>query len=195
MSGGGRRRRALPNRETKAHQTVPQIENVEPLAETLEELWLSYNSIERLVGLTSSWAPVSVPFGKPWRVCQVDAQTAPLTRCPAPRTPQSGIEKLAALRVLYLSNNKVRPRDRFCRAPNPQALGRAPATVCQRPWCATASALLPARSYQTARSDTHRLRAARPQIRDWVELDRLAGLEKLEDLLLVSLWATRARTV
>ena len=27
-----------------------QIENVEPVAETLEELWLSYNSIEKLVG-------------------------------------------------------------------------------------------------------------------------------------------------
>jgi hypothetical protein len=36
-----------------------QVENVEPVAETLEELWLSYNSIEKLVGHTparSVWA-------------------------------------------------------------------------------------------------------------------------------------------
>lgn len=66
---------------------IKKIENLDGIAETLEELWMSYNLVERL----------------------------------------AGVEKLSNIRVLYLGNNKVR---------------------------------------------------------DWAEVERLAALEKLEDLLL-----------
>ncbi|KAK9811713.1 hypothetical protein WJX72_008876 [[Myrmecia] bisecta] len=67
---------------------IKKIENLDSVADTLQELWMSYNLLERLVG----------------------------------------VEKLSSLRVLYLSNNKIR---------------------------------------------------------DWAEVERLAPLDKLEDLLLV----------
>lgn len=66
---------------------IKKIENLDGIADTLEELWMSYNLVEKL----------------------------------------AGVEKLSNLRVLYLGNNKVR---------------------------------------------------------DWAEVERLAALDKLEDLLL-----------
>lgn len=66
---------------------IKKIENLDGIAETLEELWMSYNMVEKL----------------------------------------AGVEKLNNIRVLYLGNNKVK---------------------------------------------------------DWAEVERLAALEKLEDLLL-----------
>jgi len=112
-----------------------QIENVDVVAETLEELWLSYNSIEKLVRPPAEGWTDPIPLVPHLLALHTERKTAPPTAQRTIKTHnnnQSGTEKLANLRVLFLSNNKIR---------------------------------------------------------DFGELDRLAGLEKLEDLLLVRLRA------
>lgn len=101
---------------------LKKVEGVEAVADTLQELWLSYNQIEKLVG---AWVRARRARG-----CVAGGLTS--TRGPhghpPPPPPQSGLEKLSRLRVLFLSNNRVR---------------------------------------------------------DWAEVERLASLPGLEDLLLV----------
>jgi dynein light chain 1 len=54
-----------------SRNSIKKIESLEPVAETLEELWLSYNQIERV----------------------------------------NGVECCKKLKVLYLSNNKIKAWD------------------------------------------------------------------------------------
>lgn len=107
---------------------IKKIEGVEPVAETLEELWLSYNGIERLVrsgkGRKSAAAAAAAVGISLWRRVP-DGAGLPNAPLPSSRKPPSespldpthhqqqqnakaGVEKLANLRVLYLSNNRLR---------------------------------------------------------------------------------------
>lgn len=84
---------------------LKKIENVEVVAETLEELWLSYNQIEKLVSCPADHAHTL----KNRLCCNCDQGQRRTTDSPDPPPGlQSGVEKLGQLRVLYLSNNKVR---------------------------------------------------------------------------------------
>lgn len=100
---------------------LKKLENLDAIAGTLRELWLSYNQIDRLVRA----APCSAlggarrarwPAGRPGRAssghCWGQA-TGTACDCRAllpnwrPRL-QAGIEKCANLRVLFISNNKLK---------------------------------------------------------------------------------------
>jgi dynein light chain 1 len=75
---------------------IKKIENLDAVADTLEELWISYNQIQSLVGSISLCL----------LMCFIDTGTFDIL--PAHISlPQSGIEKLQNLKVLYCSNNKV----------------------------------------------------------------------------------------
>jgi Leucine-rich repeat (LRR) protein len=132
---------------------IKKIENLDAVADTLEELWMSYNQLEKLVSLMRTcramqpaehWCTEctctlcislttvnTLARWSPWchKLCQQvntlhDSCTGSRFGCHL----QAGAEKLVNLRVFYLSNNKIK---------------------------------------------------------DWAEVERLAPLEKLEELLLV----------
>ena len=137
---------------------IKKIENLDGVADTLEELWISYNQVAALVSEAAATAPPSssatlIACGTPECVSPLTLTltlsqfpgNSPALR-PAPSSKslgvfeptcknpnhhnhvQNGIEKLGNLRVLLMSNNKIA---------------------------------------------------------SWAEIDRLAGLGKLEDLLLI----------
>lgn len=119
---------------------IKKIENLDAVAETLEELWISYNQITGLVSCcldVVAWAvePYGTTLQLPTRdighgdIRAPQARTypsAPTISSPQHRmavihrtlnppdlmfcvllAPQSGIEKLVNLRVLFMANNKI----------------------------------------------------------------------------------------
>lgn len=133
---------------------LKKVENVEAVADTLQELWLSYNQIEKLVGaccmgrcwgrsrggvraprvddelhtplsqalsracslwfqrlvmsaIMHSYPPIQQPLHVPTCVAHRAKPPQPTTTPPWWHH-QTGLEKLSQLRVLFLSNNRVK---------------------------------------------------------------------------------------
>jgi hypothetical protein len=82
---------------------IKKIENLDAVAETLEELWISYNQITGLVSVCT-WGPP--PRGPPFNTAAAWQQLTHIS-FPPPAHVQSGVEKLSNLRVLFMSNNKL----------------------------------------------------------------------------------------
>ena len=76
---------------------LQKIENLDAVADTLEELWISYNVIP---GLVSSWC-LSVSY-----VASAEGQRLRLLGTHL-FVLQAGIEKLVNLKTLLMSNNKI----------------------------------------------------------------------------------------
>lgn len=102
---------------------LKKLENLEAVAGTLQQLWLSYNQIDRLVSRLRGSGGVhalcqhkaqgcaSVVVGVPRMMYDAAATSVPphVSLCaPSLSIPQAGIEKCSQLRVLYASNNRIK---------------------------------------------------------------------------------------
>ena len=79
---------------------IKKIENLDSVAESLEELWISYNVLERLVTCCQKCSDKQ-------EFCPGSMTLPTLLQSLRSATMQTGVEKLAALRVFLLSNNKI----------------------------------------------------------------------------------------